>query len=148
MLKWKSFSFGRGSKKEKSLSKKMYLISLPVCPLSLTSTIFRNDKVLNCLSGTFSFFLSYEALLCSPTEKKPLNEKVSDEIKTNWRRNFLDLWMGGWGWILMNAHENENYPFSHPRKKKLFVSILSLFFRFFCSWNILEKWIHQDINLR
>jgi hypothetical protein len=33
----------------------------------------------------------------------------------------------------MNAHENENYPFSHPLKKKTFFLRLDLvaFFRFF-----------------
>lgn len=48
-----------------------------------------NDKVLNCLSGTFL-------------------PKKSDEIKTNWSEKLFRFLKGA---NLMNAHEN--YPFPH-----------------------------------
>lgn len=59
--------------------------------LSLCVLLFaaRNDKVLNCLSGTFL-------------------PKKSDEIKTNWSEKVFRFCRVK---ILMNAHEN--YPFPH-----------------------------------
>lgn len=115
----------RKFKEEKSLSRKLYLIyrlffcgsTFAICS-SWRSKIYivapKNDKVLNCLSGTI-FYISLPAV----SSTRFICEILlwwGKKKEANWRRNFFlsiyvwKIFFLQWC-LLMNVHENYPFPF-------------------------------------